>query len=112
MQNNMPTVHVGIFHLFKKNMLVIKTLILQHLDLIHGWNDLAVLRGYQRLYEGIRKSNPDSEIGISPILPRLTDKWKGKRPIREELTYIQLMNKQSMILNWRHCHHWAAKCFF
>ena len=34
MQNNMRTIHVGIFHLFqktKKNMLGIKTLILLHL---------------------------------------------------------------------------------
>ena len=69
--------------------------------MIHGWNDLTILRRYQRLYKGIRKSNPAAEIGISPILPRLPDKWKGERPTREELTYLQLMNNQSTNLNWR-----------
>ena len=45
MQNNMQIVHVGIFHLFqktktKKNMLGIKTLILQHLTTwaFHTWH--------------------------------------------------------------------------
>ena len=62
---------------------------------------MTVLRRYQRLYDRIRQSNKDAEIGFSSILPRFPNKWKGKTPSKGELSYLKELNDQSFIINWR-----------
>ena len=46
-------------------------------------------------------SNPDAEIAISAILPRLPNRWYGECPTREELSYLATINFMSYIINWR-----------